>query len=62
MEFSFLCYICLPNVTIPARGPQFSMNEDFDDYPRQRAADRAMLQQAGCAAVFEPDSLYASRE
>lgn len=44
-------------------GPlQFSKNEDFDEYPRQREADRAMLHQAGCAAVFEPASLYASRE
>mmetsp|Transcript_6539 Transcript_6539/g.18859 ORF Transcript_6539/g.18859 Transcript_6539/m.18859 type:complete len:309 (-) Transcript_6539:2079-3005(-) len=39
---------------------QFAQNEDFDEYPRQREADRKMLQDAGCSAVFEPPSLYAS--
>ncbi len=42
--------------------PQFAKNEDFDQYPRQRQADRRMLQAAGCDAVFEPASLYFSRE
>lgn len=44
------------------RLPQFAKNEDFDQYPRQRQADRRMLQAAGCDAVFEPASLYFSRE
>ena len=41
---------------------QFAKNEDFDKYPRQREADRAMLRAAGCHATFEPESLYVSRE
>lgn len=43
------------------RCAQFSKNEDFDKYPHQRQKDRHMLQEAGCAAVFEPSSLYFSR-
>jgi len=37
---------------------QFSANEDFDVYPRNPEGDRRALQDAGCAAVFEPASLY----
>ncbi|KAI8475061.1 MAG: hypothetical protein J3K34DRAFT_405940 [Monoraphidium minutum] len=37
---------------------QFSANEDFDVYPRNPDSDRRKLQEAGCAAVFEPESLY----
>lgn len=37
---------------------QFSANEDFDVYPRDTVSDRQKLEQAGCAAVFEPASLY----
>lgn len=39
---------------------QFSANEDFDVYPRNPEGDRKSLQDAGCAAVFEPTSLYVS--
>lgn len=41
---------------------QFAKNEDFDQYPRQREADRRMLLAAGCHATFEPASLYISCE
>eukprot|EP00775_Hariotina_reticulata_P008765 gene8765-8944_t len=37
---------------------QFSANEDFDIYPRNPLDDRLQLQAAGCAAIFEPPSLY----
>lgn len=42
----------------PFRHPQFSKNEDFGQYPRDRAADLAKLTQAGVNALFEPTSLY----
>lgn len=38
--------------------PQFSVNEDFGQYPRERASDLAKLSHAGVDAVFEPASLY----
>ncbi|GMH35865.1 hypothetical protein BSKO_03733 [Bryopsis sp. KO-2023] len=37
---------------------QFSANEDFDEYPRDAEGDRQKLEEAGCAMVFEPKSLY----
>lgn len=37
---------------------QFSKNEDFGQYPRQREMDIAKLAAAGVEAVFEPESLY----
>lgn len=33
---------------------QFGPGEDFDRYPRQEAQDRALLEQAGCHALFLP--------
>ncbi|DBA98444.1 TPA: hypothetical protein ACH3X3_012448 [Trebouxia sp. C0006] len=39
---------------------QFSRNEDFGVYPKAREEDHRKLLAAGCAAVFEPASLYHS--
>ena len=39
---------------------QFSKDEDFGRYPRQREADIAKLTAAGVEAIFEPESLYAA--
>ncbi|KAL0042229.1 hypothetical protein WJX77_006723 [Trebouxia sp. C0004] len=39
---------------------QFSRNEDFGVYPKARKDDHRKLLAAGCAAVFEPASLYYS--
>lgn len=37
---------------------QFSKNEDFGVYPKAREEDHRKLTEMGCAAVFEPSSLY----
>ncbi|KAL3131838.1 hypothetical protein ABBQ38_007551 [Trebouxia sp. C0009 RCD-2024] len=37
---------------------QFSKNEDFGVYPKAREEDHRKLLEMGCAAVFEPLSLY----
>jgi pantoate--beta-alanine ligase len=34
---------------------QFGPNEDFSRYPRQEAADAAMLEGEGCALIWAPD-------
>lgn len=47
-------------VTIFVNPTQFSPGEDFDDYPRVIAADKAMLVEDGADALFLPtiDDLY----
>lgn len=37
---------------------QFDRADDLAAYPRDAAADRAMLVSAGCDAVFEPQTMY----
>lgn len=39
---------------------QFGPNEDLESYPRTLAADRALLEEAGCDALFTttPDEIY----
>ncbi|KAK9813858.1 hypothetical protein WJX73_002233 [Symbiochloris irregularis] len=45
-------------VSIYVNPTQFSVNEDFGQYPRQRAADHTVLEALGVEATFEPASLY----
>jgi len=40
--------------TIFVNPKQFGPREDFSRYPRQEAADRALLEAAGCDALFAP--------
>ncbi|MBF0603580.1 MAG: pantoate--beta-alanine ligase [Nitrospirae bacterium] len=42
-------------VSIFVNPSQFGPKEDFDRYPRVLEADREMLAQAGCHALFHPD-------
>lgn len=37
---------------------QFTVNEDFDSYPRSMTADALQMQQAGAHAVFAPKTFY----
>jgi pantoate--beta-alanine ligase len=37
---------------------QFTVNEDFDSYPRSMEADALQMQQAGAHAVFAPKTFY----
>eukprot|EP00803_Ostreobium_quekettii_P001429 evm.model.scf_424.6 EVM.evm.TU.scf_424.6 scf_424:57423-62947(+) len=39
---------------------QFAAGEDFDVYPRDLCGDHRKLEEAGCEAVFEPESMYGS--